>query len=416
MSNKIKIISKYYNMKKYLITSLIIGVLSIFNFCNAAEKDSDLNENDFKEGSGVRKVKDIIIYEDTVFYSSFPSVIKNEDGEIIVAFRRAPDRKIFQEKGTSHVDPNSYLVFVRSRNNAISWSKKPELLYAHPFGGSQDPCLLKLSDGTILCTSYGWAFVRENGLENLKQPVFENREGSVFLGGYVLRSTDMGESWDGPFYPPSIPPEIKFSALGEPLPAYNRGALWEGRDGRIFWVVAAGTDRDNIRKTSNYLMISEDKGLTWKYSCPVAVDDKAAFNETSIYETPKGDLVAFLRTAGLEDQACIARSTDGGKSFGPWIKMGFQGHPLQALRLPDNRVFLVYGYRHKPYGIRARILNAECTDYETAEEIIIRTDGGNSDIGYPWAVMLDENRVLVTYYFNIENGTRHIAGSILEIN
>jgi sialidase-1 len=373
------------------------------------------NQTDWTIDDEVRKLKDFVIYEDPQFYSSFPSVIKNEDGEIIVAFRRAPDRKIFQEPGTSHVDPNSYLVYVRSRDNAISWSKNPELLYAHPFGGSQDPCLLKLKDGTILCTSYGWAFVREAGLENLKQPVFQNREGSVFLGGYVLRSSDNGNTWDGPYYPPYIPPEIKFSALGEPLPAYNRGALWEGKDGRIFWVVAAGTEQENLRKTSNYLLISEDKGLTWEYSCPVAKDDKAAFNETSVYETSKGDLVAFLRTAGLEDQACIARSTDSGKSFGPWKKMGFQGHPLQAIRLPDNRVFLVYGYRHKPYGIRARILNAECTDYKTAEEIIIRTDGGSGDIGYPWAVMLDNNKILVTYYFNKENGTRHIAGTILEI-
>jgi hypothetical protein len=96
--------------------------------------------------------------------------------------------------------------------------------------------------------------------------------------------------------------------------------------------------------------------------------------------------------------------------------MGFQGHPLQALRLPDNRVFLVYGYRHEPYGIRARILNPECTDFATAEEIVLREDGGSGDIGYPWAVMLDDKQVLVTYYFNINNGNRHIAGSLVEIN
>ena len=29
-----------------------------------------------------------------------------------------------------------------------------------------------------------------------------------------------------------------------------------------------------------------------------------------------------------------------------------------ALRLPDQRVLLVYGYRHKPFGIRARVLDA----------------------------------------------------------
>ncbi|MCK5461886.1 MAG: exo-alpha-sialidase [Bacteroidales bacterium] len=363
----------------------------------------------------VRKIEDFVIYEDPSFYAAFPSVIKNEDQEILIAFRRAPDRKVFLEKGTNHVDPNSYLVLVRSRDNGLSWSKEPELISAHPFGGSQDPCLLKLKDGTLLCTSYTWAFIRGDA-QDLKQPVFEAVEGVVFLGGYVMRSSDMGISWDGPFSPPSIPPEVKFSATGEPLPAYNRGALLEGSNGRIFWVVAGSSDPNDLRRTSIHLLISEDKGLSWQYSCPVAEDDEAAFNETSVYETPKGDLVAFIRTAGLEDQACIARSTDGGGSFDPWQEMGFQGHPLQALRLPDNRVFLVYGYRHKPYGIRARILNAECTDYSTAEEIIIRADGGSTDIGYPWAVMLDDNRVLVVYYYNIENGTRHIAGSVLEVN
>ena len=76
---------------------------------------------------------------------------------------------------------------------------------------------------------------------------------------------------------------------------------------------------------------------------------------------------------------------------------------------------LTYGYRHKPFGIRARILNYECTNFGTAPEIILRDDGGNSDIGYTWPVQLDKNRVLVTYYFNLANGTRHIAGTILEI-
>jgi sialidase-1 len=370
---------------------------------NMTSKGSDNNT------PGVLKIKDIIIYEESGFYSTFPSVIRLPSGEYIVAFRRAPDRKIFGEKGTSHVDPNSYLVMVHSKDGE-KWTD-PGLLYAHPFGGSQDPCLLLLRDGTILCTSYGWAFVREDGLPNLKKP-YADAGGAIFLGGYLLRSSDGGKSWQGPIYPPHIQPEINFNAFGEPVPAFNRGALYETRDGRILWVVAAG---DTTHRSSTHLLISVDKGLTWKYSCPVATDSKVTFNETSVYETPKGDIVAFLRTEGYDDKACIARSTDGGKSFGKWESMSFQGHPLNALRLPDNRVILTYGYRHKPFGIRARILNPECTDYATAPEIILRDDGGNSDIGYSWPVLMDGNRVLVTYYFNKENGTRHIAGTILEI-
>ena len=59
---------------------------------------------------GVKKIKDVIIYKDTMFYSAFPSAVKLSNGEILVSFRRAPDRKVFKEKKNNHLDPNSYLV------------------------------------------------------------------------------------------------------------------------------------------------------------------------------------------------------------------------------------------------------------------------------------------------------------------
>ena len=106
---------------------------------------------------------------------------------------------------------------------------------------------------------------------------------------------------------------------------------------------------------------------------------------------------------------------DGGKSFQPWQDAGWQGHPHYALRLPDKRVLLVYGYRHKPFGVRARVLDAECANFRTAEEIVLRDDGGNGDLGYPWATMISRDRALVVYYFNQQDGPRHIAGTVLEI-
>lgn len=386
-------------MKRKIIVGLTMGLLLSTQW-------------GFTQSNSVKKVKDMIIYEDSLFYSSFPSVIKTANNNYMLAFRRAPERRAFGEKNTVHVDANSYLLKVESEDGQ-NWTKNPELIYAHAFGGSQDPCLLTLKDGTILCASYGWSFLREDGLKSLKNPHFQSGDGT-FLGGYIVRSTDNGKTWSDPIYPPSIKQEVNYDMYGNKVPVYNRGAMYESETGRIFWVVAA-TDNAQSKKTSNYLMYSDDKGKTWNYMSVVAEDPEVAFNETSIYETPKGDLVAFLRTARYEDQACIARSTDGGKTF-EWESMGFKGHPLQAMRLPDNRVFLVYGYRHQPFGIRARILNAECTDFATAEEIIIREDGDGWDIGYPWAVMLDRNQILVTYYFNTNDGPRHIAGTILELS
>ena len=359
--------------------------------------------------SQIKKIKDVVVYSDTTFYATFPSVAKLKNGELMVVFRRAPNRIIFGEKGNNHVDHNSYLVSVKSKDGE-SWAKTPQLLYAHAFGGSQNPCLLRLKDGTLLCTSYGWTTVRPEGIPNLKQPYFE-AGGYIFLGGYVVRSVDDGKTWQGPYYPPHIKPERYFNAYGQALPAYNRGALYEAKDGRVLWIVAAN---DSVKKTSNYLLTSKDKGLTWEYVSEVARDANASFNEASVYETPGGDIIGFLRTANMDDQAVIARSKDGGKTFS-WEPMGFQGHPLMATKLPDNRVLLVYGYRHKPYGIRARILNAECTDWKTSKEFVLRDDGGNTDIGYPWSVVLSGNRVLVVYYFNKDNGNRYIAGTIIEI-
>ncbi|HZV34798.1 MAG TPA: sialidase family protein, partial [Verrucomicrobiae bacterium] len=338
-----------------------------------------------------------------------PSVVRRPNGELLVAFRRAPDRRIYGDGVLTHTDADSQLVLVRSRDSGETWTQTPSLIFAHPFGGSQDPCMVQLRDGSILCTSYGWAPVGKEFAGKLKDVV--NLNGFVFMGGYLLRSTDGGNSWQQPIIPPALPFANVLNHLGQIAPVANRGAMCEGRDGRLFWAVANG-DVHNPDKTSVYLMTSTNRGLNWNYSCPIATHEKIAFNETSLFETPKGELVAFLRTENFNDHTCVARSTDGGKSFAPWQDAGFQGHPHYALRLPDQRVLLIYGYRHPPFGVRARILDAECKDLD-AKEIIIRADGGNGDVGYPWATMLSKKRLLVVYYLNQANGPRYIAGTIL---
>jgi hypothetical protein len=360
----------------------------------------------------VKKLKDVVVYRDDTFYSTFPSIVRRPDGELLVAFRRAPEQRVFGDTKITHTDPKSHLVLVRSSDNGETWTKDPQLIWADARGGLQDPCMIQLDDQSILCASYGWALIPPSRGQKLQNVT---RAGDfVFTGGTLYRSEDGGQHWGEIFLPPTKGEE-NLGPFGKPVPAYNRGAMCQGKDGRVFWVTAMeNPGGKNVSGT--HLMISSDRGKTWEYSCPVAVDEKVTFNETSIYETPKGDLVAFLRTANLDDNTAVARSTDGGKSFAKWESAGWQGHPHFALRLPDEQVLLVYGYRHAPFGIRARVLNAECTDFKTAPEIVLRDDGGGFDIGYPWATMIGNDKALIVYYFNEKDGARYIGGTLLDVS
>ena len=235
------------------------------------------------------KERDVMIYQDEHFHSAFPSIVKLPSGELLCAFRRAPERRAFGEKGTSHTDPNSYLVLVRSTDNGLSWSQRAELIFAHPFGGSQDPCMIRLQGGSILCASYGWA--RVNGDARAANPKMVSVGEFLFLGGYIMRSTDDGDTWQGPIIPPPTPGSRQEGLFHAPLPSYNRGAMVQGQDGKVYWAVAAHLEMKG--RTEIHLMVSSDGGFTWEYSGPIAQDEKVVFNETSLYETPGGDLVAF---------------------------------------------------------------------------------------------------------------------------
>ncbi|MCS7043653.1 MAG: glycoside hydrolase [Bryobacteraceae bacterium] len=360
----------------------------------------------------IRKTADIVIYSDDRFYSAFPSIARLPGGELIVAFRRAPERRLLGAKGVTHTDANSQLVLVRSRDGGRTWTREPELLFSHPLGGSQDPCLLALRDGTILCASYLWIRVGAEARGTVPATVWLGDY--AFHGGYLLRSRDGGRTWQGPFPPPPVPGRSARDCYGGPLPACNRGAMCQTRDGTVHWAVAYPKGTDAASGTDVHWMTSANAGMSWQYRGVLATDSRVSFNETSLYETPSGALVAFVRTEGLDGRAAVVRCDPRTWRCGAWQDAGWRGHPLQAVRLEDGRALLVYGYRHPPYGVRARILNAECTDFAAAEEMVLRDDGGGTDLGYPWAAVLPGRRVLVVYYFQKENGTRHIAGTWLE--
>lgn len=352
----------------------------------------------------------VVIYQDDLYYSAMPSVITLSSGEIITAFRRAPERRNWGRRNVSHCDPNSQLVFVRSDDNGNSWSLEPELIYSHPLGGCQDPCLFKLRNESIICSSYGWCLTGSHFNPEAKSQHLHIGP-YYFLGGLLLKSEDRCKSWQMTPPPPRLEGNVALDIFAKKYRAFNRGSMAVDASGLLLWSV---TSHKSI-KTPNgkiELLTSEDNGNSWQHRSTIAESDKS-FNESSLYVTPKGDIICFIRSFGMGDQTIVARSGDGGQNFEKWQDAGFKGHPHHAIRLNDNRALLVYGYRHKPFGIRGRILDPECENISESEEIIIRDDGTNADIGYPWAAKMPDGNILVTYYYNDNDGTRYIAGTIL---
>lgn len=115
----------------------------------------------------------------------------------------------------------------------------------------------------------------------------------------------------------------------------------------------------------------------------------------------------------------LYRSEDGGREWSFVSRVNDLGAPTKLLHR-DGVLIAVYGYRHPPYGIRARCSTDEGKTW--SREWILRDDGGNYDIGYPRATILDSGEVLASYYFNkadediaVEGGPRHIAATRFDL-
>ena len=121
------------------------------------------------------------------------------------------------------------------------------------------------------------------------------------------------------------------------------------------------------------------------------------FCEAHAVVLKSGRILAGLRGQGKSDfSVWIAYSDDGGKSFSKWKNLGFHGSPPHFMQHSSGAVILSYGYRKNPFGQRARI---SMDDGETwSEEIVLRSDGLDWDLGYPATAECSDGSLITVYY------------------
>ncbi len=380
----------------------------------------------------MQQISDFVIYHDPKFYAAFPAAISLDDSRILVFFRRARDLRRLQPARIRADDPCfSSIDHVDSRSEVVQIELGPDLaviaeakgLPVNPEAADQDASVLALRDGRLLLSGFSWypfPASHRHVVESYGGGYSGDPESGclfMFWGGYTRSSADAGRSWSPHRYLPPVPdlPDLvpgKRPHFGGAL----RGRGVEAPDGTLLLPAYAALPANGYRH-AGHLMASRDGGETWHFRARMAVDPEGhgGFTEPALHLTPSGRLLALHRTVGLDDRLAVVESEDLGESWGPWRLSGVRGHPCDLQPLRDGRLLLVYGYRHKPYGIRARIIDGEGRNLDSADEIVIRDDGPSPDLGYPWATELADGRVLVVYYLCDALGTRHIAGSVLAI-
>lgn len=218
-------------------------------------------------------------------------------------------------------------------------------------------------------------------------------------------STDRAKTWNGPFRLPTF---------GQPRVMGRTDILIEGPKAATLVLTAAKKDNDEGRI---FTARTTDGGLTWKFVTFIGPEPTGfSIMPSSVRLSDSKILTTIRRKEGEAHWIDAYLSTNNGQSFqflnNPTESTGGSvGNPSSLLKLKDGRLAIIYGYRSEPYGMRARLSKDEGQSW--GREILLRTDGGCWDLGYPRSVERPDGKIVSAYYFNDHPDTeRYIAATI----
>jgi len=352
---------------------LVIFTLLIFFACHKGPQSESLI------------LRHVSIYSSHDEYCAWPAMIRAQNGDLLVSF-------CINEE---HLGLDGKIVLVRSQDNGNTWSA-PQILYDTPIDDRHAGMTL-LTNGDIIthCWSVQWSSEKYRALppnayeeemidrwcEFVDRP--EYQAAKKYAGQKELISHDNGKTWSAP-----IPGKDSIHG-GVELP-----------DGRLL-VASYRLDEGNVG-----VYRAEAVGKPWRKIAVIDSPnaDSLRLGEPHILRLPTGRIIMMIRATAKPyndlDSRChlyCSYSDDDGSTWVPAFKTPLWGYPPHLLLLADGRVLCTYGYRRPPFGQRACISEDGIT-WKKENEIILRADACNKDLGYPVSVELKPGIILSVYY------------------
>jgi sialidase-1 len=348
----------------------------------------------YPELTNAKQFAHTVIYHNGYRHLHPADLVKLQNGELLLMAR----------EGTEHISNDGDVFLLRSSDHGRTWGGK-QVIAGIKNLDEREGCGVQLKDGTVVVGIFYNNLYAEDGSYNSRLPAKPTKSGSNQrrrLGAYIITSKDNGHTWSEPNYIDTA--GMPFANLEGPT-----DAPIEMLDSSIVLAVIAYRLNGDSNDRASVMLRSTDKGKTWKYLSTIADDPGGklgGFLEPGIVRTKTGRIIAAMRNHGPDGAIWVTHSDDGGKSWAQAQKTAMIGHPVDLIQLSDGRVMATYGIRPEhalPGGIRACFSRDNGQTWDIRNEVQLRNDFVNWDVGYPESLELSDGRVLTVYYFNLFN-------------
>ncbi|HSQ74526.1 MAG TPA: exo-alpha-sialidase [Bacteroidota bacterium] len=357
---------------------VVIGHCGLLHHASAA--DEPLQQRD---AAAVKRT--MVIHAAPGMYCAWPSIARAANNDLLVLFTQTEE----------HLSPDGTILSVRSTDDGTTW-QPADTAFSTPLD-DRESGMTVLRDGTIVTHFWStfWTRAAYASLRPLsyKDDVLErwsrHVDGENYLkhrdgqGPWQTVSVDHGKTWS--------------------KPVRGNDAVHGGIqlfDGTLLLA--------SYRQDRGCLGVYVSPGPESPYTLAALVrspdPDSLRFGEPHILQLVSGRVIMMIRAEGNTNDGRNGQgllwetySDDNGRSWCPPFPTRLWGHPPHLLQLSDGRVLCTYGYRRPPFGERA-CTSVDGITWNPDDEIILRDDAPNGDLGYPASVELGSGEILTVYY------------------